>query len=539
MSQKLRDLIREVRACKTAAEERSVISKECALIRTTFKNQIESYRHRNVAKLLFIHMLGYPTDFGQMECLKLIASHKFTYKRVGYLGLTQLLYEDTEVLMLVTNSIKNDLAHSNQYVNGLALSALGNIANPEMCRALIREIEDLLGSSNPYVKKKAAMCAMRIVRKVDDTDSTFTHLIGGLIEDRNHGVMLSGCALVNTILEHNKSLTKSFRKFVPALLRSLKNLQDTGHMNPEYDIAGLSDPFLQTKILRLVRILAAKSPDASEEANDLLAQIATNTEGSKNAGNAILYEAVTTIINIDSDPGLRVLAVNILGRFLLNRDNNIRYVALQVLQRVVRIDSKTVQRHRQTVVECLRDPDISIRKRALDVTYSLFNEENIKPLTKDLLNFLLVADNDFKGELVSKVCLAVDKFSPNKKWHIDTLIKVMCLAGNYVPNEMRDIFISTVCHCTELHKYCAFKLYYSTKENILQESLVQCCVWMIGEFSDILLQQGPTMTELTGGDGFIGKDTHTHTQDNTQNDVLLLDLGTTTNTHTHTHTHTR
>jgi hypothetical protein len=31
-----------------------------------------------VAKLLYIHMLGYPAHFGQMECLKLIASPKFT-----------------------------------------------------------------------------------------------------------------------------------------------------------------------------------------------------------------------------------------------------------------------------------------------------------------------------------------------------------------------------------------------------------------------------------------------------------------------------
>ena len=37
MSIKLRELIRNVRACKTAAAERAVISKESALIRTAFK----------------------------------------------------------------------------------------------------------------------------------------------------------------------------------------------------------------------------------------------------------------------------------------------------------------------------------------------------------------------------------------------------------------------------------------------------------------------------------------------------------------------
>ena len=58
MSLKLRDLIRKVRACKTAAEERAVIAKESAMIRTAIREEQSHFRHRNVAKLLFMHMLG-------------------------------------------------------------------------------------------------------------------------------------------------------------------------------------------------------------------------------------------------------------------------------------------------------------------------------------------------------------------------------------------------------------------------------------------------------------------------------------------------
>ena len=54
---------------------------------------------------------GYPSHFGQMECLKLIASPGFPDKRVGYLGLMLLLQEKDEVLMLGTNSLKSDLNH--------------------------------------------------------------------------------------------------------------------------------------------------------------------------------------------------------------------------------------------------------------------------------------------------------------------------------------------------------------------------------------------------------------------------------------------
>ena len=75
-----RELIRSVRKCKTAAEERMVIAKESAALRNAFQEQDTTFRHRNVAKLMYIHMLGYPTHFGQMETLKLIAATGFAEK---------------------------------------------------------------------------------------------------------------------------------------------------------------------------------------------------------------------------------------------------------------------------------------------------------------------------------------------------------------------------------------------------------------------------------------------------------------------------
>ena len=55
-----------------------------------------------------------------------------------------------------------------------------------------------------------------------------------------------------------------------------------------------------------MRILARNDLEASETMNDILAQVSTNTENSKNVGNAILYETVLTIMDIKSESGLRV-----------------------------------------------------------------------------------------------------------------------------------------------------------------------------------------------------------------------------------------
>ena len=71
-----------MRSCKTAAEERETIAKESAALRESFRDgeASQEYRHRNVAKLMYMHMLGYPTHFGQMETIKLIAGNGFPEK---------------------------------------------------------------------------------------------------------------------------------------------------------------------------------------------------------------------------------------------------------------------------------------------------------------------------------------------------------------------------------------------------------------------------------------------------------------------------
>ena len=66
-TQRVRDLIRGIRTCKTAQDERDLINKECAYIRTSFKGDDNDARARDVAKLLYIHMMGYPAHFGQVR----------------------------------------------------------------------------------------------------------------------------------------------------------------------------------------------------------------------------------------------------------------------------------------------------------------------------------------------------------------------------------------------------------------------------------------------------------------------------------------
>ncbi|KAF8733084.1 hypothetical protein HU200_015448 [Digitaria exilis] len=482
-----RDMIRSIRACKTAAEERAVVRRECAAIRAAISEGDQDYRHRNMAKLMFIHMLGYPTHFGQMECLKLIAAAGFPEKRIGYLGLMLLLDERQEVLMLVTNSLKQDLNHSNQFIVGLALCALGNICSAEMARDLAPEVERLLQNRDPNTKKKAALCSIRIVRKVPDLAENFMGAAVSLMKEKHHGVLISAVQLCTELCKASTEALEYLRKnCLEGLVRILRDVSNSSYA-PEYDVAGITDPFLHIRVLKLMRTLGQGDADCSEYINDILAQVATKTESNKNAGNAILYECVETIMGIEATSGLRVLAINILGRFLSNRDNNIRYVALNMLMKAISVDTQAVQRHRATILECVKDADVSIRKRALELVYLLVNDTNVKPLTKELVDYLEVSDQDFKEDLTAKICSIVEKFSQDKLWYLDQMFRVLSLAGNFVKDDVWHALIVLMSNASELQGYSVRSLYKALLACGEQECLVRVAIWCIGEYGEMLV----------------------------------------------------
>lgn len=498
---RLRDLIRSIRAARTAADERAVVDKECSQIRNSFAAEDTMWRCRNIAKLLYIHMLGYPAHFGQMECLKLISSPKFTDKRIGYLAAMLLLDEQQEVHLLITHCLKTDLSSPTQFVVGLALCTLGSIASVEMARDVAPEVEKLIKSSNAYIRKKAALCAFKIIRKVPELMEMYIPVSRALLSEKNHGVLITGIVLITEMAERSPDTLNHFKKLVPNLVRILKNLIMSGY-SPEHDVNGISDPFLQIKILRLLRILGRNDPETSETMNDILAQVATNTETSKNVGNAILYETVLAIMDIQSESGLRVLAVNILGRFLLNNDKNIRYVALNTLLKTIALDSNAVQRHRATVLECLKDPDVSIKRRAMELCFALTNTQNFKIMSKELIAFLQTAEPEFKAQCSSSMVTAAEKFAPNKRCHVDTLFDVLKTAGNFVRDDVMFNTIQLVsAEASDLHPYIvheAWKALRDTEVSSEKQPLVQVSCWCIGEYGTFLFDgisvDGETLT---------------------------------------------
>lgn len=197
-----RDFIRQVRAAKTATDERAIISKESALIRNAFREEDKVNAQTNMAKLLFIHLMGYPSYFGQVQSVKLIASPNFSDKRIGYLAMVLLVSEDNDIFLLVTNTLKSDLNSSDpfvqpysftcRYVVGLALTAAANVCSEAMARDIFTDVLQKLSSSNPFIKKKACLCMISILNKIPEMVEDMMKTLPSLLTDEDHGVLISG-----------------------------------------------------------------------------------------------------------------------------------------------------------------------------------------------------------------------------------------------------------------------------------------------------------------------------------------------------------
>ncbi|EDR28458.1 AP-1 complex subunit gamma-1, putative [Entamoeba dispar SAW760] len=487
---KLRELILSVRSAKTAAEEREIITKECAIIRSSMSTNNLTIRHRNVAKLIYIQLLGYPTQYGQMECLALISSHHYSDKRIGYLALMLLLDETQEVLTLVTNHLHNDLLSQNQFIVGLSLTTISNIGSEGIAQDVASEVEKLMSSPINYIKKKSAAAAVRIIRKCPNYSDIYIQKTKALLVERQLSLQLSGVTLAIELCKYLPNAIGEFRKLIPNLLNNLKLLVHSSFI-PDYDVSGITHPFLQTKLIQLLGILGHNDKANSSLMYSILNFVIANTSNSRNVGNGILFETVKTILSIEADETLLHNAVDVLIKLLNGKDSNFKYVSLEYLQYLLEFAGTSIQKHKSIIVECLKDRDHAIRKRALDLVYSLVNESNVVGLVKELLSFLQLSDIQFKQDVVIKICWLIDKFGPDIKWKFDSMLETITLAGDIVPEEVTWNFILLIQQNIELQSYAVHKLFEALKKDVSKLALNKVAVWAIGEYGDLLaIQEG-------------------------------------------------
>ena len=136
----------------------------------------------------------------------------------------------------------------------------------------------------------------------------------------------------------------------------------------------------------------------------------------------------------------------------------------------------------------MNDSDIAIKRKSLDLTYTIVNEGNIQQIIKESLNFLNSSvNNEFKEELTGKIFESLEKYSPSLKWQIDTLLKMLCLCEDHINDDIINKIINLIVEVNELHQYAMFKFFVSMKSNLEMEGLLRVGIYLLGEFCEFII----------------------------------------------------
>lgn len=494
----LKQIVGQVRRCKTAEEERKLVARECARLRDRFSTGGPQTRCVALTKLLYFYVLGYPAHFGQLECLALVASSRFIDKRVGYLGCMMLIDENADIHVLLTNSIQNDLKQSCPYIQGLALCALASIVSSDMARALAPAVGEVLKSSKPILKQKAALCANRLIEKAADVVDIFIPHVGTLVNNSNISVKMCGCTLAITICSVDSSKLRAIKELdvVSPLRSALSQVLLYGAL-PEYCVHNVPNPFIRVKIFRLFSLLGRDDYDISSTISDVLAQTLTDTTLSKNAACAILYECCLTVFSIESTEPLMALALRVLADFL-SGSASLQYVALSMLLKIAPENSKLVSTYRDSVFACINNSDIAIKKRALEFLFCTIDKGNVAESLEHLMPTLLNCESSLKQYITSKFVTVLENFPPEKNRCVDAFLFLLEQASQYLRDDSVFNFLALVSNSPELQKPTLVRILRCLKDTNPRPVLAKVACWVIGQYGHLLLDEKNLLTDAIG-----------------------------------------
>ncbi|XP_041990804.1 AP-2 complex subunit alpha-1-like [Salvia splendens] len=493
--------ISDIRNCQNKELERLRVDKELGNIRTRFKHEkgLSHYEKKKyVWKMLYIYMLGYDVDFGHMEAVSLISAPKYPEKQVGYIVTSCLLNENHDFLRLAINTVRNDIIGRNETFQCLALTLVGNIGGREFAESLAPDVQKLLLSSScrPLVRKKAALCLLRLFRKNPDVVNVdgWSDRMAQLLDERDLGVLTSSMSLLVALVSNNH---EAYWSCLPKCVKTLERLARNQDIPQEYTYYGIPSPWLQVKTMRALQYFpTVEDPNTRRSLFEVLQRILMGTDVVKNvnknnASHAVLFEALSLVMHLDAEKEMISQCVALLGKFIAVREPNIRYLGLENMTRMLMVTDvqDIIKRHQAQIITSLKDPDISIRRRALDLLYGMCDVSNAKDIVEELLQYLSTADFAMREELSLKAAILAEKFAPDLSWYVDVILQLIDKAGDFVSDDIWFRVVQFVTNNEDLQPYAAMKAREYLDKPAIHETMVKVSAYILGEYSHLLARR--------------------------------------------------
>lgn len=455
-------------------------------------------RKKYVLKLLYIYMLGYNVDFGHNEALKLISANAYSEKQVGYMTTSVILNEKNEFLRMAINSIRTDVISNNETSQCLGLSCIANVGGREFSDSLAGDVETILMTPTirPVVRKKAALCLLRLFRKNSEIliPETFAPKLVDLLDsERDLGVLLGVLGLLLGVVQHDY---RGYEACVPQVIAVMERLTRNTDIPPEYLYYGIPSPWLQVKCMKILQYFPTPDDPALLDAqlkamrNILLGTETVKNFNKNNALHAILFEAINLVTSMDFAHELMDPCVELLGKFLSMKEVNIKYLALNTLNSLAVMPDlrESIKVYQDEVVNALHDADISIRKRALSLLFSMCDASNVHSIIDELLNYFGTADFDIREELALKTAILAERYSVNDRmWFIQVALTMIDKAGDFINDDLWHRVVQVATNKPELHQRTAELMLNKLKtDGAPNELVVRLTSYCLGEFGYLL-----------------------------------------------------
>jgi AP-4 complex subunit epsilon-1 len=213
----------------------------------------------------------------------------------------------------------------------------------------------------------------------------------------------------------------------------------------EYDYHRIPAPWMQMTLMRILACLGAGDQASSEGMYEVLADAMRRADTGITAGYAIVYEALRAVTTIYPNEVLLDAAATAISRFIRSDSHNLRYVGIQGLAAIVRDHPKYAADHQMAVIDCLLDPDESLKRKTLDLLLRMTNSANVVVIVDKLTAFLTTATEDsFRLDLVNRITQCAERFAPADDWYVQTMMTVFDLAGDKVSNEVAQTLLQLI-----------------------------------------------------------------------------------------------
>ncbi|KAL7668577.1 hypothetical protein ACOME3_009274 [Neoechinorhynchus agilis] len=465
--------ISDIRNCKSKEAECKRVNKELANIRSKFKGEIvlDGYsKKKYICKLLFIFLLGHEVEFGYMEAVNLLTSNKYSEKQIGYLFVSVMLPRNSSLYKLIINNIRNDLISQNPIFENLALQCIANICTNEIAEEFAEPVGKLLiaGTTTDAIKQSAALALLKILRTYPETvqkNPSFLSRIMQLVNNNHLGLVTAATSLLDSLCKESPA---PFKPLVPLAISRLHRLINANFNDyQDYLYYLIPAPWLCVALMKLLQNFPATNDavDKDKLVDCIEGILSRNQEPPKskkiqhtNARYAVFFEAVSLCIHLDSEPTLLVRCANQLGHFLEHRETNLRYLALESLCHLATSEysREVVKTHRNMVVKSLQtEKDLTVRRKAVDVLYAICDKSNVKFVVGRLLDYLANCDYQLKEEMALKISILSEKYTVDYTWYIDTMLKLIRLAGEFVADEVWHRVVQIVSSHETVQNYAA------------------------------------------------------------------------------------